>query len=126
MKLYKSIFGTGMLLAAAFAMAQSVNLTGTWKTQTKSARGSSEQTMTLKQTGNTFTGEMVTAQGDKQPIKDGKVTGNDIEFNVERKQPTGETSNVLYKGKVTGDDITGTFKGASGADVEWTGKRSTM
>jgi hypothetical protein len=115
-----------MFLVAALAVAQGVNLTGTWKTQTKSARGTSEQTMTLTQTGDNFTGEMVTAQGDKQPIKDGKVTGNDIEFNVERKQPTGETANVLYKGKITGDEITGTFKGASGADVEWTGKRSTM
>ena len=126
MKLHKSIFGACMLLVAALVMAQSVNLTGTWKTQTKSARGISEQTMTLTQTGDTFTGEMVTAQGDKQPIKDGKIMGSDIEFNVERKQPTGETSNVLYKGKISGDEITGTFKGASGAEVEWTGKRSTM
>lgn len=126
MKLYRCIGGGVMLLAASLAMAQATNLTGTWKAQTKSARGTSEQTMTLTQTGDTFSGQMTTAQGDQQPIKDGKVSGNDIQFTIERKQASGETSDVLYTGTVNGDEMSGTFKGASGAEVHWTAKRSSQ
>ena len=106
------------------ALAQDVNLTGTWKAKTVSARGSSEQTMELKQSGNTFTGEMTNAQGVKETIKDGKVTGSDITFNISRKQASGDMADVAYKGTVKGDEITGTFTGASGATVNWTATKA--
>ena len=63
-----------VLLSASLAVAQSVNLTGTWKAKTVSARGSSEQTIDFKQAGASFTGEMTNAQGVKETIKDGKVS----------------------------------------------------
>jgi hypothetical protein len=111
---------TAVVLSATWALAQGVNLTGTWKAKTVSARGSSEQTMELKQTGNTFTGEMTNAQGVKEAIKDGKVSGSDISFNISRKQASGDMADVAYKGTVKGNEITGTFTGASGATVNWT------
>src|SRR5215475_11273070 len=78
---------TAVILSATWAMAQgSVNLTGTWKAKTVSARGSSEQTMMLNQSGTTFTGEMTNAQGVKETIKDGKISGSDITFAISRKQ----------------------------------------
>jgi len=116
----KSAIVTVVLLSATWALAQGVNLSGTWKAKTVSARGSSEQTVTFKQTGNTFTGEMTNSQGVKEAIVDGKVTGSDIEFNVERKQASGEVAKVAYKATVKGDEITGSFTGASGATVNWT------
>ena len=119
MKLQSAIL-TVVLLSATAALAQGVNLTGTWKAKTVSARGSSEQTITFKQTADTFTGDMTNSQGVKEAIVDGKVTGSDIEFNVERKQASGEVSKVAYKGTVKGNEITGTFTGASGATVNWT------
>ena len=119
MKLSRYIGVGAFLLAATLVMAQGAKVDGSWKTQTKSARGNSEQTMTLKQTGATFAGEMVTAQGDKQAIKDGTITGNDIEFTITRPQ-----GDVQYKGTVSGDSMSGTFKGASGAEVQWTATRS--
>jgi len=111
------------LLIAAGAMAQKVDLSGTWKAKTTSARGTAEQTMSLKQKGNTFTGEMTTSQGTKEAIRDGTVNGDEIELGVERKQPDGKTAIVPYKGKVSGDEIKGTFTGASGREVEWSAKR---
>lgn len=110
-------------LVASFALAQDAKLGGTWNAKTVSPRGTTEQTITIKQTGKTFTGEMTTSQGTKEAIKDGKVNGNQIEFNVERKQANGEMAMVLYKGTVKGDEITGTFIGASGREVEWTATR---
>ena len=123
MKLRFAIF-ISVVLAATWAIAQGVNISGTWNAETISPRGKSEQTITFQQTGNTFTGEMVTSQGTKEPIKDGIVKGEDIEFNVERRQPTGETAPVAYKGKVTGDEITGTFTGATGRRIDWAAKRA--
>ena len=123
MKLQRCAMSVFLLLMANWAMAQKVELTGTWKAEVNSPQGKSEQTITFKQAGNSLTGEMITSQGTKEAIKDGKVTGDEIEFAVERKRPTGETALVPYKGKVTGDQITGTFTGGSGRTLEWTAKR---
>jgi hypothetical protein len=109
-----ALFTTGSLFAA------SANISGNWKAKTVSAQGSAEQTITFNQNGDAFTGEMTTSQGTKESVKDGKVIGDDIEFNVERKRPNGEVSMVAYKGKVTGNQIAGTFVGATGRNIEWT------
>ena len=128
MKINKVMFFTVALLASAWmstpaAMAQKANLSGTWKAKTTSAQGTAEQTITFQQTGDTFTGEMTTSQGARQAIKDGKIKGDEIEFNVERMRPNGETSSVAYKGKLKGDEISGTFVGQTGRTVEWTAMR---
>jgi hypothetical protein len=123
MKTNRILFAIIATLVTSFALAQDAKLNGTWNAKTVSPRGTAEQTMTIKQTGKTFTGEMTTSQGTKESIKGGKISGDQIEFSVERKQPSGDTAMVPYKGTVKGDEITGTFTGASGRDVDWTAKR---
>ena len=123
MKHNRILFAIVATLVASFALAQDAKLNGTWNAKTVSPRGTAEQTMTIKQTGKTFTGEMTTSQGTKEAIKDGKINGDQFEFSVERKQPSGDTAMVPYKGTVKGDEITGTFTGASGRDVDWSAKR---
>jgi len=123
MKLTKIAIYLSVLLMPSWAVAQAVDITGTWEAQVTSPQGKSEQTLTLKQAGDSFAGEMITSQGNKEAIKDGKVNGDEIEFSVERRRPSGEIAPVLYKGKVKGDEITGTFIGASGRTIEWTAKR---
>lgn len=123
MKHNRILFAIVATLVASFALAQDAKLNGTWNAKTVSPRGTAEQTMTIKQTGKTFTGEMTTSQGTKEAIKDGKINGDQFEFSVERKQPSGDTAMVPYKGTVKDDEITGTFTGASGRDIDWTAKR---
>jgi hypothetical protein len=123
MKLKIFAIGAVALLMAGWAVAEDNPLSGTWTAKTVSARGSAEQTITFKQSGDSFTGVMITSQGDMEPIKDGKIKGDELEFNVERKQPSGETSKVAYKGKLNRDQITGTFVGATGRSVDWTAAR---
>lgn len=123
MKLTSMLIAT-FVLTTTIALAQGVDISGTWNAKTVSARGTSEQTISFSQSGDTFTGEMVNSAGAKEPIADGKISGNDIQFNVERKRPTGEVSKVAYEGTVKGDEITGTFTGASGATINWTAKRA--
>src|SRR5436305_1049250 len=98
MKLNRTLFAIILTLVAGFALAQDAKLNGTWNAKTVSPRGTAEQTITIKQTGKTFTGEMTTSQGTKETIKDGKINGDQIEFNVERKQPSGDAAMVPYKG----------------------------
>src|SRR3990170_818532 len=116
----KQVIIPAVILTASWALAQSVSLTGTWNAKTVSPRGTAEQTITFTQTGDSFTGEMVNSSAVKEAITNGRVSGNAIEFNVERKQASGEVAKVAYKGTVSGDEITGTFTGASGATVNWT------
>ena len=115
---------TTVILTASGALAQGVNISGAWNAKTVSARGSAEQTITFLQSGDSFTGEMVNSAGVKEAITDGRITGKAIEFNVERKQASGEVSKVAYQGTVNGDEISGTFTGASGATVNWTAKKA--
>src|SRR5262245_11370509 len=96
-----------VMLLATLTVAQSADLSGTWRAKTISPRGTAEQTLTLKQSGTTFTGEMVNSQGVKEAVKDGKITGDAVEFSVERKQPSGETMMVPYKGTLKGNEMTG-------------------
>ena len=123
MKLNLMIFTT-VILTASWALAQSVNISGTWNAKTVSARGSSEQTITFSQSGDSFTGEMMNSAGVKEAITGGRISGNAIEFNVERKQASGDVSKVAYKGTVNDDEMSGTFTGASGATVNWTAKKA--
>jgi hypothetical protein len=123
MKLNLMVIAT-FILAATWALAQGVDISGTWNAKTVSPRGTAEQTISFNQSGQSFTGEMVNSAGVKEAITDGKISGNDIAFNVERKQASGDVSKVPYKGTVNGDVITGTFTGASGATVNWEAKRA--
>jgi len=119
----KLLVATLFIFSTALLFAQNVKLTGNWKAKTVSARGTAEQTITFKQTGDKFTGKMVNSQGVEEDIEDGKITGDQIEFKIVRQQPNGNMAPVVYKGKVSGDEITGTFTGASGATVNWTAHR---
>lgn len=103
--------------------ARAGDATGTWKVQVKNNRGTFTQTYVFKQVNSDLTGQIASPQGRKEVIKDGKVRGDDIEFNVERRQPNGHTEIVSYKGKVKGDEIRGTFLGPGGHTVEWTARR---
>ena len=125
MRLTKFAIGLFVFWAVVGAFAQETTLSGTWTVKTSSQQGTSEQTATIQQTGNKFTGEMTTAQGAKEEIKDGAVNGDDIQFVIERKRPTGETAKVSYKGKLngSGDEIEGSFTGASGREVKFTATR---
>jgi hypothetical protein len=125
MRIRTSILAAAFLICSGWAVAQNANLSGTWKARTTSAQGSAEQTINFAQKGNTFTGEMTTSQGAKETIKDGKINGDTIEFAVERKRPSGETADVAYKGKLNGNEITGTFTGATGRSVEWSATRES-
>lgn len=99
------------------------DLSGNWIYRGKNPRGNFERTMFFKQEGTRLSGHIVSPIGNKEPIFEGKVKGERIEFKVKRRQPGGESFIVIYKGKIQGQTIQGTFLGPGGLDVAWTATR---
>ena len=84
----------------------------TWQTQ----KGSAE--LTLRQSFQKIEGGLK-AGGPELPLKNAKLVGDAITFTVDE-SPTVARE---YSGRVSGDTIQGTAKGATGAPAKWTAAR---
>ena len=111
-------------VSSAFA----ADVTGKWTAEVPGRGGQTrEVTMNLKASGDALTGTMSGPQGDIE-ISDGKVSGDEISFNVTR-EFQGNSMKMHYTGKVDGDQIkfSVTREGGQGGGraQEFTAKRST-
>jgi len=112
----------GMLWPAAAALALlpalgAADINGKWKAEFTSPDGTPRvNTFTFKADGAKLTGTVQGSQ-DETPIRDGKISGDDISFTAER--PFGTFS---YQGKVSGDEIKFKVK-FNDNDFEMTAKR---
>lgn len=84
---------------------------GTWVSTNQPAGGSGQIEMTVAQTGAKWAGNMLVTGGLNDPsgLTEGFVTGNQVEIAV----PAGMTGRLT----VTGDEMTGSIAGMSGAKV---------
>src|ERR1019366_6261467 len=90
----------GMLGLLLSMLAAAADISGKWKADFTTPDGTARSnTFTFKVDGGTLTGTVAGAQ-DETPIKDGKVSGDDISFTAER--PFGT---FAYKGKIAGTEI---------------------
>ena len=111
---------TAALLSLLAIPAMAGDASGSWKSKMETPRGTQERTFVLKQDGDKLTGKIVTPRGETE-IKDGKITGDDIEFKAEQRRQDASIT-VTYKGKITGDSITGTMNMGE-RTVDWTATR---
>lgn len=87
----------GVLLAL---VASAADISGKWKAEFTTPDGTQRtNTFTFKVDGGKVTGTVAGTQ-DETPIKDGKISGDDISFSADR--PFGT---FTYKGKVSGNEI---------------------
>jgi hypothetical protein len=105
----------GILLSVA-AVAADVN--GKWKAEFTTPDGTQRtNTFTFKSEGGALTGTVAGTQ-DETPIKNGKISGDDISFTADR--PFGT---FTYAGKISGNEIK--FKvDFNGQNFEMTAKRA--
>jgi hypothetical protein len=95
---------TLLALLGIFAfVAAAADVSGTYKAEVTTQRGTQNLTITLKADGSSLTGNITTPRGDT-PIQDGKVDGNNVSFKIVRKMQDNEIT-VNYKGVVDGDTI---------------------
>ena len=113
-RLFWKVGIVGILLSMV-AMAADVN--GKWKAEFTTADGTQRvNTFSFKADGGTLTGTVAGAQ-DETPIKNGKISGDDISFSAER--PFGT---FTYTGKISGNEIK--FKVSfNDQNIEMTAKR---
>lgn len=88
------------LIAALAAVVLAADVAGTWKAEFTTPDGTQRtNTFVFKVDGSKVTGTVAGTQ-DETPIKDGKISGDDISFTADR--PFGT---FTYAGKISGDEI---------------------
>jgi hypothetical protein len=116
----------GAALTVGFAVfAQAGDITGKWTAQVPGRGGETrETTFNFKVEADKLTGTVSGRQGDT-PISDGKITGDEISFNVVMNFQ-GNEMKLAYKGKVSGEEIkfTRNREGSEQPGQEFTAKRA--
>jgi hypothetical protein len=113
-----------VLLAAMAAFAFAADITGIWTATFETQVGTQAYTFTFKQSGTKLTGKAVNAFAKAETeISEGTVNGDDISF-IENLTYEGMPLRIVYKGKITGDEMKLTRNVAEIADEQATAKRS--
>jgi len=97
-----------IVFSILFAVAVSIvafaaDITGTWTASFDTQVGVQNYTYTFKVEGNKLTGHMKSQYSDTD-IQEGTITGDDISF-VENLTFQGMELRIVYKGKISGDEI---------------------
>jgi hypothetical protein len=109
---------------AALSLAWAADVDGKWTAQVPGRGGQTrETTFTFKAEGEKLTGTVSGMQGDN-PISDGKISGDEISFTVKLNFQGNEIT-LLYKGKVSGEEIkmTRSRQGGDQPGQEFTAKK---
>ncbi len=95
-----------LIVVALFALvASAADVTGKWTAQRPGRDGQTQTTtFTFKVDGGTLTGTVSGGRGGDTAISEGKVSGDDISFVVERSFNEKKIRQI-YKGTVAGDEI---------------------
>jgi hypothetical protein len=94
-----------MTCCALSAVAQGVS--GTWRGPTTDPQGGSQTlTLLLRDNANAVTGTL-TADGDPQPIVDGRLKGDSLSFAIVRTRGGGDTIRIVVAATVVGDRMQG-------------------
>ena len=102
MKIKALLIGTvGLLILVGSAWA--ADITGTWVAQIEGRQGTRENTFNFKVDGTKVTGTMTATMGETA-ISEGKIEGDELSFVIIRSFGENEAK-ILYKGKVSGDEI---------------------
>lgn len=99
----RRIFLPMFAAVAMLAPVCAADITGTWTASFDTQVGVQNYTYTFKVDGNKLTGTAKSENGTSQ-IAEGTVNGDDVSF-VENMDFQGMPLRIVYKGKVSGDEI---------------------
>jgi hypothetical protein len=113
---------TLLLLALSAMAALAADVSGKWKGTAETPNGSVERTFTFRQDGSKVTGDTESQMFGKSDIKNGKVEGDTLTFDIDIKfQDNAMTVN--YQGKISGDTMKLTVRGFNDMQIEYTVKK---
>ncbi|MFY9556644.1 MAG: hypothetical protein WAV47_18175 [Blastocatellia bacterium] len=122
---YRMVIFAAVLALISVTLVKAANVDGKWLAQVPGRGGQTrETTFTFKAEGGKLTGSVSGMQGDTA-ISDGVIKGDEISFTMSFSPPQGNPVKLLYKGKVSGDEIkmTRTREGSDQPPTEFTAKR---
>jgi len=100
-----TLMASALLVLMAGSVAMAADVTGKWTGEMQGGGGQTRPvTFNFKADGDKLTGNTVGGQGRENAIADGKITGDDISFNVTVERQ-GNQMKMTYAGKVSGDEI---------------------
>jgi hypothetical protein len=99
----RTVFMSIALLFALVASALAADTSGTWKASFDTQIGVQNYTYTFKVEGSKLTGHAKSEYADVD-IQEGTIKGDDITF-VENFDFQGMPIRIVYKGKISGDEI---------------------
>jgi hypothetical protein len=114
------LFALGVLALPAEILAQDVDLSGKWALTVESPNGTGQRELTLVQTGNELTGEIISSRADGELT--GTVDGNEITFVAVVYMESG-SFDITYHGTISGDEMKGTVDFGDYGSGTFTGKR---
>ena len=100
------------LLALASVVVLGADVSGKWVSEGQGKGG--PQTFTFKQSGSDLTGSVEGGRGGAVDIKNGKVDGDKVSFDVNR-EFQGNAITIKYSGTVEGDTMKLSFDMGRGA-----------
>jgi len=106
MFLRKSVI-LAVLILFGMVCVYAADITGKWTAEFDSQVGAQKYVFEFKVSGSTLTGMAVSNIGGveaKTPLKDGKITGDEVTF-VEPLKYQDMDLSISYKGKISGDQI---------------------
>jgi hypothetical protein len=96
---------------------------GKWKWSVTTKDGQTrETTLSLKLEGEKLTGTITGRNNQETAIEEGAYKDGELSFQVTRER-NGEKFTTKYKGKVSGDTITGTVERREGQSRDWKAER---
>jgi hypothetical protein len=99
------LFKMAVLSLAALAAAFGAEVSGKWTAEMQGRDGQARtMTFNLKAEGEKLTGTVSGGMGAETQISDGKVSGDEVSFNVVR-EFNGNTMVMKYTGKVEGNEM---------------------
>lgn len=117
----KTVLILVMLFASVLAAA---DISGNWKGTAEGPNGPIERTFVFKQEGTKLSGETTSDFTGKSTIENGKVEGENVAFTIVANFQGNEIK-LTYKGKITGEDIAFDveFPGGDAPTIKYVAKR---
>jgi hypothetical protein len=118
----RTLLFSSLLLVVVSTLALAADFNGTWTAAIDTQIGVQNYTYTFKVEGEKLTGKCKSQYGETE-ITEGVVKGDDITF-VENLVYEGMPLRIVYKGKISGDEIKFSRNVAEIADEPFVAKRS--
>ena len=115
-----------VLMLAGLVCAYAADITGKWTAEFDTQVGVQKYTYDFKVEGTKLTGKAIGDIGgtvSQSDIQEGTISGDDISF-VETQNYQGQALRIVYKGKVSGNEIKFTRNVADTATEELVAKRA--